>query len=429
MPGTSTTPESRRTAGRNRDWCLPALDNDRALVAGVASGIAAELGVPASWIRTSFVLLFAIDGWGALVYGGLWAFLLWARLADIAPVRTGPVPGRGRSSGHRFLSIALITAGLAIAGLSLAPFGPVAGIGVGLVIVGLGLAWRTSSTAQAALPGRARIHQLLGGVGLVVGGLFILLTSFEPLATGTFVVGAVLIALVGTIVVSGPWLYQVLRDFDSERQARIRSDERAEVAAHLHDSVLQTLALIQKVEDRQAAINLARRQERELRNWLDPGRASRLGGSIRGRLDQMASDVEELHGIPVEVVTVGDVLVDEPIIALLNATREACVNAARHSGTKRIDVFAEVDDDDVTLFVRDTGDGFDPTTVDPDRRGLRESIVGRMERAGGGAMIYSEPGQGTEVELTIPRSALEPSKGAAVISAETSPPSREDRSQ
>ncbi len=176
------------------------------------------------------------------------------------------------------------------------------------------------------------------------------------------------------------------------------------MAAHLHDSVLQTLALIQKVEDRQTAINLARRQERELRNWLDPGRASRFGGSIRGRLDQMASDVEELHGIPVEVVTVGDVLVDEPIIALLNAGREACVNAARHSGTKRIDVFAEVGDDDVTLFVRDTGKGFDPDTVDPDRRGLRESIVGRMERAGGGAMIYSEPGQGTEVELTIPRS-------------------------
>ncbi len=212
-------PESRRTAGGNHSWCLPALDNDRALIAGVASGIAAELGVPVAWIRTSFVLLFAIDGWGALVYGGLWAFLLWARSADIAPVRTRPAPGRGRSSGHRFLSIALITAGLAIAGLSLAPFGPIAGIGIGLVIVGLGLAWRTSSTAQAAMPGRARIHQLLGGVALVVGGLFTLLTSFEAVATSTFVVGAVLIALVGTIVVSGPWLYQVLRDFDNERQA------------------------------------------------------------------------------------------------------------------------------------------------------------------------------------------------------------------
>ncbi|MFW2382260.1 MAG: sensor histidine kinase, partial [Acidimicrobiales bacterium] len=175
----------------------------------------------------------------------------------------------------------------------------------------------------------------------------------------------------------------------------------------IHDSVLQTLALIQQSEDPQTAKNLARRQERELRNWLDPTRASRVGGSIRGHIDQLVSEVEELHGVPVEVVAVGDALVDEQIAPLLNAAREATLNAARHSGTPRVDIYFEVSDDRVELFVRDTGKGFDQNAIAADRRGVSQSIIGRMERAGGSAIITTEIGEGTEVELTIDRDRKE----------------------
>ncbi|NNF52955.1 MAG: PspC domain-containing protein [Acidimicrobiales bacterium] len=394
--------------GSTGNWRLPSLENDEAVIGGVASGIAAELGVPTSWIRMAFVFLFALGGWGAFVYAFAWAGLHWARTADFAEIRSGPVEPRGRSEQQRRLAVMLITGGVALASATLMPLGSDVGFAVGFVIVGLGLAWRTSTStnsSDAPMPGRIRIRQLLGGLALVVGGLSILLLQLGPGSTSTFVVGAALIGLVGTIVVSGPWIMQVLSDFDSERQARIRSEERAEVAAHLHDSVLQTLSLIQKAEDPQIAANLARRQERELRNWLDPNRASRMGGSIRGQLDEMASDLEERYGTPVEVVAVGDALVDPAIAALLRATREAAINAAQHSGTPRVDIFVEVGEDHVELFVRDTGSGFDPEAVDGDRRGVRESIVGRMERAGGSALITSEAGEGTEIELRVPLSA------------------------
>jgi signal transduction histidine kinase len=155
-------------------------------------------------------------------------------------------------------------------------------------------------------------------------------------------------------------------------------------------------------------VTLARRQERELRNWLDPDRASRVGESIRGQLDQLATDVEELHGVPVEVVTAGDCLVDEGIAAALAATREATVNAAKHSGADQVDVYAEVSEDLVEFFVRDAGCGFSRDNVDEDRRGLKESIIGRMERAGGTAVVHSDPGEGTEVEISIVRRAPAP---------------------
>ncbi len=395
--------------GSSRNWKLPSLENDEAIIGGVASGLAAELGVPTAWIRLAFVFLFALGGWGAFVYAFAWAGLHWARTANFAEIRSESVAPRGRSDQQRRLAVMLITGGVAWASASLMPLGSEVGFAIGFVIVGLGLAWRTSTsttaTDQSALPGRIRVRQLLGGLALVVGGLSLLLFQLGPGSASTFVIGAALIGLVGTIVVSGPWIMRILSDFDSERQARIRSEERAEVAAHLHDSVLQTLSLIQKAEDPQVAANLARRQERELRNWLDPNRASRMGGSIRGQLDEMASDLEERYGTPVEVVAVGDALVDPGIAALLKATREAAINAAQHSGTSRVDIFVEVGEDHVELFVRDTGSGFDPDTVDGDRRGVRESIIGRMEHAGGTAVINSEPGEGTEIELRVPLSA------------------------
>lgn len=175
------------------------------------------------------------------------------------------------------------------------------------------------------------------------------------------------------------------------------------MAAHLHDSVLQTLALIQRsADDPRAMVRHARRQERELRTWLYGGTADRSTGRLRAALEAAVAEVEAVHGIPVEVVVVGDIDMDERHEGLLAAIREAVTNASVHSGASRVDVFAEVGEGSTEVFVRDTGGGFDPEAVDVDRRGLRDSIVGRLERLGGSVTVISAPGSGTEVELRLP---------------------------
>jgi signal transduction histidine kinase len=174
------------------------------------------------------------------------------------------------------------------------------------------------------------------------------------------------------------------------------------VAAHLHDSVLQTLALVQRSSDPQQVAALARRQERELRAWLDGGRPD-PGESLASSLEAAAAEVEETHGVPIDVVAVGDARVDERGAALVAATREALVNAAKFAGGALVQLYAEVGEERTEVFVRDRGPGFDPAAVPEDRRGLRESIVGRMDRHGGRAVVHSSPGAGTEVELVIER--------------------------
>jgi signal transduction histidine kinase len=174
------------------------------------------------------------------------------------------------------------------------------------------------------------------------------------------------------------------------------------VAAHLHDSVLQTLAMVQRrAEDPTEVASLARRQERELRAWLAdrpaPGQAARLAAA----LEDAAAQVEERHGVPVEVVVVGDRELDPAHEALVASTREAMTNAAKFGGGSPVDVYAESDGARTQVFVRDRGPGFDPAAVPGDRRGVRESIVGRMRRHGGRARVTSAPGAGTEVELTL----------------------------
>jgi signal transduction histidine kinase len=192
----------------------------------------------------------------------------------------------------------------------------------------------------------------------------------------------------------------------TERSERIRSEERAEMAAHLHDSVLQTLALIQKRAAEPVEVgSLARGQERELRNWLYG--AELLGAdSLAGALEEVCAEVDERLRIGVELVTVGDCSLDDHVLALVAATREAVINAAKFSGAEKVSVYAEQRGDDVHVFVRDRGSGFDIDAVDEDRRGIRESIVGRMQRHGGDAIIRSSPDTGTEIELRVTREAL-----------------------
>ncbi len=327
--------------GGGRYWQTPVLAADDRMIAGVCAAIARELGIRALLVRAAFLAALGAGGWGGLLYLAIWLVLPTEQSdpADRLP--------KGRTRKGRYLGFVAVVASLTMLLLS----GPPLWIGIGF-----------------------------NGLLVLAGSAFIVLA------------------------VSAPWWLRLVRERDTERQARIRSDERAEVAAHLHDSVLQTLSLIQRnAEDPQTMLNLARRQERELRNWLDPDRASRIGESIRGRLDDIATDVEQLHGVPVEVVTAGDCLVDAGIAAALDATREATVNAAKHSGAEQIDVYVEVSDELVEFFIRDAGNGFVAEQVDDDRRGLKESILGRMDRAGGTAIVSSNVGEGTEVEITIAR--------------------------
>jgi signal transduction histidine kinase len=214
-----------------------------------------------------------------------------------------------------------------------------------------------------------------------------------------YVLGGVVAALVAAAL---PWVLRVRGELARAREDKLLADARADMAAHLHDSVLQTLALIQRrAGDSRAVIALARRQERELRQWLY-GQAG-TDTTLVQALSAAGADVEADHGVDVDLVTVGDAELTPELTALVRASREAMVNAARHSGAERIDVYAEVDDELASVYVRDRGSGFDPDAIDPDRMGLRRSIVERVERAGGQAIIRSSPGAGSEIRLEMHR--------------------------
>ena len=292
--------------------------------------------------------------------------------------------------------------------------------------VGLVLIWRNASAEERAT--LRRLAQPLLGLAegsrrsrnlarvaiaslLLGGGLSILLSGHASHAI-LRALGGVALVLAGAVLVLGPWWLRIARDLVVERQARVRAEERADMAARVHDSVLQTLALIQRrADDPQKVIQLARAQERELRSWLFDGRAP---GSIDGQGVTLAAgvrliqqEVEAQHGVIVEAVTVGDCELDDDLSALLAAAREATVNAVKWSGAGVVSIFAEVEPAEVSLFVRDRGRGFDPDAVPGDRKGLAESIRGRMARRGGSATIRSAAGEGTEVSLTMPRAAGE----------------------
>lgn len=384
-------------------WQWPGLDHDDRVVAGVSGGLAREIGIEPGLVRLAFVVLFALGGWGAILYGATWGAMTVAE-ANHPPLPAERIP-KGRTPRQRRIGFVLVVAGVAALTAQVGGFPASVVTPLGLLGAGALLAWSNLTTETD--PGRRRFRRrALAGLGLllVVGALALL---GQALTDVTNAFGPILVSLgavVALAAVSAPWWWRLVRERDAERQARIRSEERAEVAAHLHDSVLQTLSLIQRSsDDPRVMVSLARRQERELRNWLDPNRVSRQGGSIRGRLDDIATDVESLHGVPVEVVVAGDCLVDDQIEALLGAAREAVVNAAKHAGADQVDLYVEVGEATIDVFVRDTGTGFALGDIDRDRHGIRQSIVARIERAGGTATITTAPGQGTEVELHLDR--------------------------
>jgi signal transduction histidine kinase len=354
---------------------LPQLvrSSDDRVVAGVCGGLAESLGADVSLVRLVFALLALAGGAGILLYLALWA---WTRTT------------------RRWLGGALLVLA-AISLLHELGLAWVAVAAVALIVVGVTIVWQQ----RARDPERA-VSPI--GVGLGMAGGVVLLTG-----GGTSVAfdspGAITAALA---LVLGPWLWRLVRERDAERTARIRSQERADVAARVHDSVLQTLALVQRhaAEPKRVA-SLARRQERELRAWLYGDGTAAPGDTLAGALAAAASEVEELHGVRVELASGGDCALTDELRPIVLAAREAMVNAAKFSGAEEVDVYAEADDVHVSVFVRDRGAGFDPAVVPHDRRGLAESVRGRMSRAGGSATVTSAPGEGTEVELTLPRAA------------------------
>ena len=240
------------------------------------------------------------------------------------------------------------------------------------------------------------------GAAMVVAGIAI----FASVAGDTIEVASVILAIVvtavGVVVGFGPLVRRLAGDLAAERNERIRQEERAEMAAHLHDSVLQTLALIQRTDDATRITMLARHQESELRDWLYG--AAPLDGVdlVSTALRRAARKVEEDHQVPVEVVVVGDHPLDASTSALVGAATEAMVNAAKHSGSGRISLFFEATDEDLSVYVTDQGKGFDAANVGADRRGIADSIVARVKKAGGKATVTSDPGEGTEVHLNLP---------------------------
>jgi signal transduction histidine kinase len=266
--------------------------------------------------------------------------------------------------------------------------------------------WRRFMATRAGrmLSQPAGLRAVLGAL-LVISGLFGFLATrgqLEEARPGLAAAGAI-IAGVGVIV--APWLLRMARELDTERQARARATEREELAARVHDSVLHTLTMIQRgADDPRLVQRLARSQERELRAWLYQP-AEQTSDLLSAQLDKIAGEIEDTYGVPIDVVRVGDLQLGDRTRAALNAAREAMLNAAKYSGAPQISVYAEAEPDGLSIFVRDRGRGFVLDAVPPHRLGVRQSIIGRMDRIGGTARIRSAPGEGTEVEIQLMRHA------------------------
>jgi signal transduction histidine kinase/phage shock protein PspC (stress-responsive transcriptional regulator) len=397
---------------------------------GVARGLAGHLGLPVVWVRLAFVGLFMANGLGALLYAAFWFFvpLGVGGVGDHKPpalVGTETSPdGRRRLVARRpdkgqivALLLMVIVSMVFVGSVNLTNGAKAYLLPAVLVAAGVALVWRQADNARRArwveVGSRRRTLTLLragAGVLLVtagVSGIFVMQGSAAHLGA---VLQAALVVLVGITLLAGPYLVRMTQDLSEERLMRIRAQERAEVAAHVHDSVLHTLTLIQRNADNAGEVRrLARAQERDLRTWLyNPEGTGKEEAdepdTVAEAVRRSAAEVEDKHGVPIEVVVVGDCPLDERTGAQMQAAREAMVNAAKYGGEGgAVQVYAEVEGRTVFVSVRDRGPGFDLDSIPADRMGVRESIIGRMERNGGTARLRSVPGGGTEVELEMER--------------------------
>jgi signal transduction histidine kinase len=417
-------PVTRRDRFRLRHQAVGALrrDPEDRLAGGVASGVAAWRGFNVTTVRIVFVLISLVtSGIGVTLYVAAW-LLIPAKDADtsIAAKARNDAKGIALALGlTTLLTFVLLIAGVFNDGWFSGWAWPQV-----FSLAGLTLIWRNApADEQASLKRLVEPLEAAAGVTrskytvirVTVAGL-LLLTGVAFLASAHESIallrplGAMALVIAAIVLLLGPWWLRIARDLMVERQARIRAEERADIAARVHDSVLQTLALIQRRADNpQKVVQLARIQERELRDWLFEGKAPGEAGdavTFTAAVRQIQQDIEARYGVPVEAVTVGDCDLDDNLNALLAAAREATVNAAKWSGAGVISLFAEVEPAEVALVVRDRGQGFDPESVPGDRKGLAESVHGRMARRGGTATVTSAPGEGTKVSLTMPRTVM-----------------------
>lgn len=404
-PVPSTPPLARRRSGR--------------LLAGVAGGVADHLGVNVVWVRAGFLALSVLSGAGVVAYALLWMFV---RQEHVDVVRVVPRTERQQAVGLAALGAAICLVGAALGDTVIGwVVGP-----LGVAAVGAALVWREADETQrrrwtapptrppartgAAAGGRTALLRVLTGALFVATGIAVFLLGNVDLGQAQFGLLAVLATLVGVAVLTVPWWMRLMRDLGEERRQRIVEAERAEIAAHLHDSVLQTLALIQRQSDQPREVaRLARGQERELRHWLygagGYGRPhdAALDAGLSDALAAAAAEVEDTYAVTVQPVVVGgDRKLDDGLRALVLAAREAMVNAAKHAGVAEVSVYAEVEPEEVHVFVRDRGSGFDADAVPTDRHGLADSVLARMARHGGTARLRTAPGEGTEVHLAMP---------------------------
>ncbi|MDN5724549.1 MAG: PspC domain-containing protein [Propionibacteriales bacterium] len=413
-PVDATTDESRtrRRAQRARDG---------AWLGGVCAGLAKHLGIPPLVIRLGFVALFCTQFVGALLYAVLWLVM--------APEERRRTPGleahdragmRQTASTPRGADVAAVVA-LGVFGVGVVWLVQALGWGmlpeifvpVTLASVGAAMVWRQADVGRGfdeanrswfnrlvAGGGWTAVMRMVFGLLLVGAALTLLLLTQGNLAQLPQVLAMTALALAGLSVVLAPWIQRSRAALNEARAERARADARADVAAHLHDSVLQTLALIQRQsEDGRVVQQLARRQERELRRWLYGEEAAE--STLKAALQSAAAEVEDEHAVPVELIVVGDHALTPGLWALVKAVREAMVNSAKHSGADVIDVYAEVDGDHVQTYIRDRGRGFSLDEIPEDRQGLRGSIMDRMERHNGRAVIKTSPDNGTEVRLEM----------------------------
>lgn len=389
---------------------------DQRIVAGVAAGLSRHLGVPVLAVRIALVVLLGFNALGLLLYAAYWAVLPQEARGEEKPVR------RDLSALLPFAAI-----GLGVILLQAQLFGDsvstTAGWMIAVIAVGAGVIWHQSDPSRrdaytdnpASAPWfaaivsendrRSFLFRFIGGGILVAVGIIGVVAVYAPSGSLSAVFNGVIFAFVGLLgvgVVVAPLVWRTFGQLRAEREGRIREQERAELAAMIHDQVLHTLALIQRNStDIKEVQRLARGQERSLRNWLYRPTASPTE-RFAAALEQAAAEVEDTYAITVETVVVGDTQCDDRVAALVAAAREALVNAARHAGVQTVSLYAEVEEDELSVFVRDRGAGFDMGGVAETRHGVRGSIIGRMRRHGGRAEIRSEPGDGTEVRLMLP---------------------------
>ncbi|CAM3841565.1 ATP-binding protein [Nocardiopsis rhodophaea] len=390
---------------------------DGRLAGGVAAGLARHLGIDPAVTRLAFIAL-GIGGIGIAVYLVLFFFVPLEPVSEAADAGDGPGKATHERARQKGRDVSQLLAYLALAsglGVLFLIFGGVFDPLLWFLVFGaLGAAilWQQANPAvrdewMSATVLHSRKSWVRSGLGvlLVIIGVIGFLGFQQQLQDARAGLTFAITMLAGISLIAAPWIIGLVRERDRERRERIRNQERAELAAHIHDSVLHTLTLIQRrADDPREVQRLARVQERALRSWLYQ-RPADAEATVTPALERVAAEVEEVHGVPIEVVCVGDCEIDDNIQAALRAAREAMVNASKYAGADSISVFGEVDPDEVLIFVRDRGAGFDLDAIPEDRMGVRGSIVGRMERHGGSARIRTAPGEGTEVQLRVPRAS------------------------